>query len=430
MKNIVLVGFMGTGKTTVGQILAKRLRRRFIDIDGEIETNCGRPVSEIFKNEGEVFFRQQEQQVIKELLPEGDVVVATGGGAVLFAENVANLKKHGLLICLTATPDSIVGRVGTDGTRPLLSAPNREETVARLLQERARHYQAADFTVDTSSLTPDEAAEEIIGFLRRTGEGGVVTMKPRLIGEGTVPLICTPLVAATAEAVLAELAAVLAKQPDIVEWRVDFFARVADSGQVVAVAAEIKRVAAGVPVIFTVRSLQEGGQPIPLTARQAIELAAAVCRNTAVEYVDCELSNKAEDIAYLRQIAHANNTKIIGSFHDFDRTPAREVLGQKFSAAEGYGLDVAKVAVMPANQEDVLTLLGATMEAKARLKIPLISMAMGGYGAVTRMIGGVFGSAVTFAVGQSASAPGQVPIEELRTVLKIVHKVTNGNQSE
>jgi 3-dehydroquinate dehydratase I len=252
-------------------------------------------------------------------------------------------------------------------------------------------------------------------------------MKAKLIGEGTQHLICTPLTGRTREVILTELATVLAKQPDIIEWRADFFQGIADSGQVVATAAKIKEFAKELPVIFTIRSASEGGEPIALTSRQAIELAGAVCKHTAIEYVDCELSNKPEDIVYLRQVAHQNNTKIIASFHNFDHTPQRELLQQKFTEAESYGLDVAKVAVMPKTLEDVLTLLSATLEAKARLKIPLIAMSMGGCGAVTRMIGGLFGSSLTFAVGQSGSAPGQMPIEELRTVLAIVHKSLDGD---
>lgn len=252
-------------------------------------------------------------------------------------------------------------------------------------------------------------------------------MNSTLIGEGTKPLICTPLVETTREAIAQELAAVLAKQPDIIEWRADFFEQVADTGEVVAVAAQIKEAAGNIPVIFTIRSQREGGQPIPLTDRQAIELNAAVSSNTGVEYVDCELRNRPEDIEYLRQVAHAGNTKVIGSFHDFDHTPARTVLGQKFSEAEHYGLDVAKVAVMPKTPDDVLILLGATLAAKASLKIPLIAVSMGTYGAVTRMIGGLFGSSLTFAAGRSRSAPGQVPIEELRTVLGIIEKSLDGD---
>jgi shikimate kinase len=169
MKNIVLIGFMGTGKTTVGRILASRLNRQFIDVDNKIETNCGMPVNEIFKMKGEAFFREQEELAIKDFLPQGNAVVATGGGAVVSAINVANLKKHGFLVCLTANADSIVGRIGTDATRPLLCAPNKEEVVAKLLAERTCYYQTADFAVDTSGLTPEETAEEIIGFLQRSG---------------------------------------------------------------------------------------------------------------------------------------------------------------------------------------------------------------------------------------------------------------------
>jgi len=165
MENIVLVGFMGTGKTTVGRLLANKLNRQFIDVDRKIEENCGMPVSEIFKTYGEAFFRQQEQLVIKDLLPRGNAVVATGGGAVLFSENIINLKNHGIMIGLEASPEVIIRRIGGDASRPLLNAPNREELVSKLLQERASRYRMADFSVDTSTLTAEEVSEEIIYLL-------------------------------------------------------------------------------------------------------------------------------------------------------------------------------------------------------------------------------------------------------------------------
>lgn len=165
MENIVLVGFMGTGKTTVGRILAEKLNRRFIDVDRKIEENCGMPVGEIFRNKGEVFFRQQELLTIKNSLPSGNAVVATGGGAVLNAENIVNLKKHGIMVGLEASADVIIGRIGSDTDRPLLNTPNREEIVSKLLQERASRYRLADFSVDTSMLTPEEVAEKIIYLL-------------------------------------------------------------------------------------------------------------------------------------------------------------------------------------------------------------------------------------------------------------------------
>jgi 3-dehydroquinate dehydratase-1 len=134
------------------------------------------------------------------------------------------------------------------------------------------------------------------------------------------------------------------------------------------------------------------------------------------------LSNLPEHFQQLCKVARENSTKVIASFHNFNCTPSKESLEQKFKQAEQYGADVAKVAVMPKTLEDVLTLLSVTLEAKNKLKIPVISMSMGGLGAVTRMFGGVFGSTVSFAVGQSSSAPGQVPIEDLNTVFYIVKK--------
>lgn len=252
-------------------------------------------------------------------------------------------------------------------------------------------------------------------------------MAARQIGEGSKPLICTPVVGKTKETIVEELEQVLAKKPDIIEWRADFFQNISDPVQVIAVANLIKEIAGQLPIIFTIRSIREGGQPIPLTDREAIELNAEICRSTTVEYVDCELSNDPAHIQYLRQEATRHGTKIIGSFHNFTLTPSRDELAKKFTAAAQYGLDVAKVAVMPQDLDDVLRLFGATLEAKKRLSIPLITMSMGQYGAISRMIGGVFGSSLSFAVGSKASAPGQIPIEDLQTVLDIVEK-TIGEQ--
>jgi 3-dehydroquinate dehydratase-1 len=247
----------------------------------------------------------------------------------------------------------------------------------------------------------------------------------KVIGEGTRPLICTPLVGRTREEIMAELAAVLPKKPDIVEWRADYFAAIADTAAVIGTAKAIRQAVGDLPILFTIRSKREGGQPVPLPdQRAAIELNAAVCRETDVEYIDIELSNKPVDITYVRDIAHANGTKIVASYHNFDHTPSRAILRSKFAAVERYGLDICKVAVMPQSLEDVLTLLSATLEAKRKGKLPLITMSMSGYGVVTRMVGGIFGSSLTFAVGQNASAPGQVPIEDLRLVMDIVEKST------
>ena len=247
-------------------------------------------------------------------------------------------------------------------------------------------------------------------------------MKRESIGGGSGPLICAPLVGKTEDAIFAELAVLLPKRPDVIEWRADFFTSLSDTKAVMRMVAGIVAAAPNLPLIFTIRSGREGGQPIELSDREVVALDAAVSGESGVDYVDCELGNSQKDIEYLRDIAHAAGTKIIGSYHNFDRTPERDFLVAKFIEAESHGLDVAKVAVMPKSMDDVLTLLGATLEGKKRCGLPLITMSMGGFGAVSRMVGGAFGSALTFAVGRSASAPGQVPIEDLRQVLEIVER--------
>ncbi|SDF46436.1 shikimate kinase [Sporolituus thermophilus] len=171
MKNIVLIGFMGTGKTTTGRILANQLGRTFIDIDQEIEAKCKLRVEEIFAIHGEPFFREQERCAIQAVSRYDNAVVATGGGAVLYPENVKWLKQNSVVICLQAAPEVILRRVENDKVqRPLLKRPDKLQAIEQLLQERTRHYAVADFAIETSTITPLRVSELIIGFLRARGE--------------------------------------------------------------------------------------------------------------------------------------------------------------------------------------------------------------------------------------------------------------------
>jgi len=169
MKNVVLIGFMGTGKTSSGRLLAGRLGCRFIDIDRKIERESGMTVAEIFARHGESYFRQREKDAIARVARGRGAVIATGGGAVLDAENRECLRASGVIIALTASVPVILERTGRRATRPLLARPDREETVVRLLAERASHYATADFTLDTSDLSPRQTVEKIIAFLRQGG---------------------------------------------------------------------------------------------------------------------------------------------------------------------------------------------------------------------------------------------------------------------
>jgi 3-dehydroquinate dehydratase-1 len=249
-----------------------------------------------------------------------------------------------------------------------------------------------------------------------------ITVDGRPAAGGRLPLLCAPLVGRTAEAVLAEAAAVAAKGPDLVEWRVDFFGPIDRTGEVIAVARQVKALVAPAPLLFTRRAAHEGGERIPLDESQVVALYQAVCAAACVDLVDYELSNPEEHRAAIREAAHGAGLGLVVSFHDFQGTPSFEELLDKLRSAERAGADVAKIAVMPQGLEDVLTLLSATLRARRELGIPVITMSMGAHGSLTRLFGWVFGSCVTFGVGQSASAPGQVPIEDLRAVNEILRR--------
>ena len=249
-----------------------------------------------------------------------------------------------------------------------------------------------------------------------------LSINGKILGNGKEPLICMPLVGRNEQAVLNELAAVLTKAPDLIEWRVDFFAGIEDMARTVLLAQAIRANSSGVPIIFTRRSIREGGEHIGMTEDKVLQLYQAVCRAGTVDFIDYELSSAPADFASARTLAKETGVQLIASFHHFEMTPSREDIMAKFVAMESAGADIAKVAVMPQNIKDVLVLLEATLAAQNNINLPLITISMGAYGAISRLFGWVFGSSVSFVVGQSASAPGQVPIEDLRAVLEVVQR--------
>ncbi|HUH92562.1 MAG TPA: type I 3-dehydroquinate dehydratase [Casimicrobiaceae bacterium] len=251
-----------------------------------------------------------------------------------------------------------------------------------------------------------------------------ITLHGKPVAAGVMPVICTPLVGRDREAVLAEAATVLPKRPDVLEWRVDFFDRLEDTGLVIDTARALKATARHVPLLFTRRAHEEGGQRVALSEPRVVQLYEAVCAARCVDLIDYELSHPGEAFARLREASRRHEIAMVGSYHNFQATPPAPAMVATFRDAQSRGADVGKVAVMPGSPSDVLALLAATFEASNTLEIPLISMSMGPVGSVSRMVGGVFGSALTFAVGKASSAPGQVPIEDLRAVLAAVHRAT------
>lgn len=163
--NIVLVGFMGTGKSTVGRVIAQKLGFHFIDTDDVIEQTSKAKISDIFAEHGEVYFRDLESQAVKSVALMKNQVVATGGGVVLRSSNIDLLRTGGPIFCLNATPKAIWDRVRSSQSRPLLRGPDPLKKIETLLDKRAPYYALADHQIETTGVSVDRVANEIISYI-------------------------------------------------------------------------------------------------------------------------------------------------------------------------------------------------------------------------------------------------------------------------
>ena len=167
--NVILTGFMGTGKTSLGKVLAAKLGRPFVDIDRKIEVEQQLSIPKIFEQFGEEHFRNLERAAVRELSERRGLVIATGGGTVKDAENLRLLKNSGVIICLTCSPEEILSRTTRRGERPVLDGGGSErlETIKRLLAERKEFYDCADYHVDTTNWSPLQIVDDICKHLRQ-----------------------------------------------------------------------------------------------------------------------------------------------------------------------------------------------------------------------------------------------------------------------
>ncbi len=163
-RNIVLVGFMGTGKSSVGKRVAQRLDRLFVDMDEWIEEWEKRSISDIFREEGEAYFRQRERELVQELATREGLVIAAGGGVVLDPDNIQDLSRNGIVVCLTATSEVIIERTARESHRPLLEEGKKAESIKRVLSDRASFYDSIPHQIDTTGLTLDEVVARIIAL--------------------------------------------------------------------------------------------------------------------------------------------------------------------------------------------------------------------------------------------------------------------------
>lgn len=239
------------------------------------------------------------------------------------------------------------------------------------------------------------------------------------LGAGRVKVV-VPVGAATAEALIGRAAALAGQPVDVLEWRVDHLAAAASPDSTLAAARALAAVT-DLPVLATLRTAHEGGSFSDDAAYHP--LLTSLARSGLVAGIDLETEHgRAADVGAVIAAAHEAGIPVVASFHDFAATPPADQILQRLTRMATTGADVLKVAYMPGSPGDVVALLEATARAAAELELPLITVSMGPLGVLSRIGGGLVGSAATFASVGEASAPGQVPAGELAPFLAALER--------
>lgn len=243
------------------------------------------------------------------------------------------------------------------------------------------------------------------------------------VGAGA-PKIIVPIVGKTREEIVAKGRELAGIPLHVVEWRVDFYDDVFDTEKVLETLRQLREALGDTPILFTFRTKKEGGEKsIDPDAYTALNTAVAQSGNA--DAIDVEIFSGDEVVRRNIDAIHAAGKVVVGSNHDFDKTPTQADLIYRLRKMQDMGADLPKIAVMPQSKADVLTLLNATEEmSRCYADRPIITMSMSATGVISRLCGEVFGSAMTFgAVGQ-VSAPGQIPVERLNTATDIIHSAS------
>ena len=252
------------------------------------------------------------------------------------------------------------------------------------------------------------------------------TIKTVMLGNVEVgkdaPKVIVPIVAKDRETIVAKGRELTQYTMDVIEWRVDFYDDVFDIPKVVETGRQLREALQGTPILFTFRTKKEGGEKeISMPAYTALNKAMA--ESGYVDAIDVEIFSGDEIVRTNIENIHAAGKPVVGSNHDFFKTPDKADLLSRLRKMQDLGADIPKIAVMPKNKADVIVLLDATQEmAEKYATRPIITMSMSKIGVISRLVGEAFGSSMTFgAVGQ-VSAPGQIPVEKLQTAMTIVHE--------
>ncbi|MBO5513752.1 MAG: type I 3-dehydroquinate dehydratase [Mogibacterium sp.] len=248
------------------------------------------------------------------------------------------------------------------------------------------------------------------------------TVKVRnvIIGEG-IPKICVPIFEKTAEEILSEAKDIAGLMPDIAEFRADRFEGYRDAGSLRAVLAGLRDALGEIPVLFTIRTSEEGGEAEIGEAEYA-GLIEKACESGSIDMVDVE-ALRLGDAESIIEVAHSHGVKVVASHHDFEKTPTKDEIIKDFTEMLKTQADILKIAVMPQGLGDVKILMEAAEEmSDEHADRPIIAISMSDKGTVSRIAAEAFGSAVTFGAASKASAPGQIGVEDLREALEDFHE--------
>ncbi len=248
----------------------------------------------------------------------------------------------------------------------------------------------------------------------------LLCVKGRIVGKGK-PLVCVPIMEKTKESIIKEAKRLAEHQVDMIEWRLDAFEGVQSPNEIRTVLEELRPIVENTILVYTFRSKNQGGL-LALDAEEIYDIHQLAAESNVVDFVDLEFFEAKKAAKEIKDL-QSSGVHVIASHHDFAQTPERGVMRMLLEQIYESGADIVKLAVMPQNTKDVLHLLSETNAFhENHPNRALITMSMGAKGAISRVAGEFFGSCVTFGAGEQASAPGQLPMNDLENVLDILHE--------
>ncbi|MFC6254178.1 type I 3-dehydroquinate dehydratase [Secundilactobacillus hailunensis] len=245
-----------------------------------------------------------------------------------------------------------------------------------------------------------------------------VSFKGLSLGSG-IPKICVPITGADSNTVIGQAGEAVSSAADLAEWRLDYFNDLEDTASIISTANRLIEILGDLPLIITLRDRAEGGKR-QIADADYLNLYTQLVARTEVTAIDVEWQRDPTITAQLITLTRAHQVRTIISHHEFEHTPTKAVMVDQLTKMAQLNGDVVKLAVMPASNEDVLNLMVSTHEASQQFSQPIITMAMGSLGAVTRVAGQTFNSVMTFATTSNLSAPGQLTVDQTRQILKII----------